>query len=597
MSMEMKLFTILCLILLATPAVADSINTNCLDNTKKIAVYLPSADTVTHDPLFTSMFFEYQLSYLTDSTISENLTKDNCDLLLIPDQHLSDTAASAINKYLSNGGRVWFFADPRLKEDGTTAANRIGILGKPSEYMIDNHSTFYVDTSDPITNGMNSTYTSLGSIEKSTCMQAFNPDSGTVSDFEYKVLMSKALDGDLLIKFESTKTGARAIYSNENMFISGGSWNYFDRATATKLFQSVKAWMLGFDNNAYGISITYPKGDKQFTITIDDVFASDLEIAKVQPFFDMEISKNLTDVKNLNTFFIIPDSNKTKKTGLDYYAQYGDTHTIHPHYITDWTSKAYNVSQFQKNITDAEGIINEAYGVSDYGFSSIRFPAVNATIPAYKAASNAGFVVSTNYGWYTGNVPIGYTLSNNAFFPKQKILYDEKSSLIEIEIPESFDISYDNAEDFYTYNVAEMDYFNNINFPSNYIICGHIQGIMTRRDLFENMSKLLDHMKGSPGYIAFSNLDQIARYNNIKKAEIQAYNIPDGVAVDITTTEQIENFTLKLTNIQNSIQAQYDSFALDADNVIYADNVYYIFHTVNPGKHHFVIKINTMEKH
>lgn len=597
MSMEMKLFTILCLVLIAPPVVADSKNTNCLDNTQKIAVYLPSTDNVTHDPLFTSMFFEYQLSYLTDSTISENLTEDSCDLLLVPDQHMSDTAASAINEYLSNGGRVWFFADPRLKENGTISANRINILGESSEFLIDNHSKISVDISNPITNGMNSTYTSISSTEKSTYMRAFNPDSGTISDFEYKVLMSRASDGDMLIRFESTKTGARAIYSNENMFISGGSWNYFDRATATKLFQSVKTWMLGLDNNTYGISITYPKGDKQFTITIDDIFASELEIAKVQPFFEMETSKNLTAIKNLNTFFIIPDSTKTKKTGLDYYAQYGDTHTIHPHYITDWTSDAFNVSQFQKNITKAEDIINKAYGVSDYGFSSIRFPAVKATIPAYKAASNAGFTISTNYGWYTGNVPIGYTLSNNAFFPKQKILYDEKSNLTEIEIPEAFDISYNNAEDFYTYNVAEMNYFYDINFPSNYIICGHIQGIMTRPDLFENMSKLLDYIKGSPGYTAFSNLDQIARYNNIKKAEIQAHNIPDGVVVDITTTEQIENFTVKLTNIQNGIEVQYDGSALDTDSVIYADNVYYIFHTVDPGMHHLVIKVKTMEKH
>lgn len=303
----------------------------------------------------------------------------------------------------------------------------------------------------------------------------------------------------------------------------------------------------------------------------------------------MEISKNLTDVKNLNTFFIIPDSIQTTKAGLDYYSHYGDTHTIHPHYITDWTSNTYNISQFQKNITKAEGIINKAYGVSDYGFSSIRFPAANATIQAYQAASDAGFAISTNYGWYTGNVPIGYTLSNNAFFPKQDILYGKKSNLIEIEIPESFDISYNNSEDFYMANIAELNYFYNINFPANYVIGGHIQGIMTRPDLYENMSKLLDYVNGSHGYTAFSNLNQIADYDNIKNAKIQARNIPNGVAVDITTTKQIENFTLKLTNIQNGIKAQYDGFAIDTDNVIHADDVYYIFHAVGPGTHHFVI--------
>lgn len=589
MHIKNKLFMIICIVLIAAPAVADSENTNCLDNTLKIAVYLPSTDTVAHDPLFTSMFFEYKLSYLTDSTISENLTKDNCDLLLVPDKHMSDTAASAINKYLSSGGRVWFFADPRLKEDGTISANRINILGNPSEAVVGNYSTISVDTNDPITNGMNNTYTSLGFTEKSTYMRAFNPDSGTISDFRYRVLMFNSRDGDMLIKFENPETGARAIYSNENMFISGGSCNYFDRASATKLFQSVKAWMLGFDNNTYGISITYPKGDKQFTITIDDVLASDSEIAKVQPFFDMEASKSLTDVKNLNTFFIIPNSTKTTKTGLDYYAQYGDTHTIHPHLITDWTSSAYNISQFQKNVTDAENIINKAYGVSDYGFSSIRFPGANATLQAYQAASDAGFAISTNYGWYTGNVPIGYTLSNNVFFPKQKILYDKESNLIEIEIPESFDISYKNAEDFYTQNVAEINYFYDINFPANYIVGGHIQGIMTRPDLYENMSKLLDYVNGSHGYTVFSNLDQLADYNNLRNAKIQAHNIPNGVSVDITTTKKIDNFTLKLTNIQNGIQAQYDGSAIGTENVIHADNVYYIFHTVNPGTHHFVI--------
>lgn len=589
MHIKNTLFIIICILLITAPAVADSENKNCLDNTLKIAVYLPSTDTVAHDPLFTSMFFEYKLSYLIDSTISENLNKDNYDLLLVPDKHMSDTAASAINMYLSSGGRVWFFADPRLEEDGTLSANRINILGNPSEAVVGNYTTIFVDTNDPITDGMNNAYTSLGSTEKSTYMRAFDPDSGTISDFEYRVLMFDSRDGDMLIKFENPETGARAIFSNENMFISGGSCNYFDRASATKLFQSVKAWMLELDNNTYGISITYPKGDKQFTITIDDVLASDSEIAKVQSFFDMEARKSLTDVKNLNTFFIIPNSTKTTKTGLDYYAQYGDTHTIHPHFITDWTSSDYSISQFQKNVTDAENIINEAYGVSDYGFSSIRFPGANAAMPAYQAASDAGFAISTNYGWYTGNVPIGYTLSNNVFFPKQKILYGKESNLIEIEIPKTFDISYNNAEDFYTQNVAEMNYFYGINFPANYIIGGHIQGIMTRPDLYENMSKLLDYVNEGHGYTAFSNLDQIADYNNLKTAKIQAHNIPNGVSVDITTTKQIENFTIKLTNIQNGIQAQYDGSAIGTDNVIHADNVYYIFHTVSPGTHSFVI--------
>lgn len=109
MYIQIKLLIIICVVLTSTPVIADSKNTNFLDNTQKIAAYLPSTDTAAHDPLFASMFFEYQLTYFTGSTIPENLTKANCDLLLVPDQHMSDTATSAINKYISSGGRVWFF--------------------------------------------------------------------------------------------------------------------------------------------------------------------------------------------------------------------------------------------------------------------------------------------------------------------------------------------------------------------------------------------------------------------------------------------------------------------------------------------------------
>ena len=574
---------ILCLALTCQLAAAGS--TNCLDNTKKIAVYLPSTDVVTHDPICTAMFFEYNLDYLTDSTITSKLTKTNYSLLLVPDKHMSNVAATAINKYLNSGGKVWFFADPRMKPDGSTADNRISILGKPSEIVISRYSTITVDNTDPITSGLSKSYKSIGTTNKSTSMRAFNPDSGSISGFKYKVLASVRKDGDMLIRFENTKTGARAIYSNENMFISGGSSNYFARDTATRLFQNSKNWILELDNNTYGISVTYPKGDKQLTVTIDDVIATDKEIPKVGSFFDMEKSKKLANVQDMNTFFIVSES-QTSKSGLAYFSKYGDTHTIHPHRITDWTA-GFTVSQFQKNVTKAESIINKAAGVSNYGFSSIRFPNTAAAIPAYQAASNAGFTIDSSYGYYTSMTPIGDMLSNNAFFPKQKLLYGKETNTIEMEVPGYFDICAPDANEFYKKNTAGLKYFNKINFPANYIIAGHIQGMMTKPDLRSNMSRVLDYVSQNSGHTVFSTLDQIAKYNSLKNAKIQAHNTPKGVTVDITTSKPINNFTIKLTNIKKGVKAQYDG--TNTCNVIHADGVYYVYRNVSAGTHHMTV--------
>src|SRR5512136_440919 len=98
------ILAVLCLALVCQTAAAGSFN--CLDNTKHIAVYLPSTDVVAHDPVCSAMFFEYNLDYLTDSTITSNLTRTNYELLLVPDKHMSNKAAIAVNKYLNSGGKV-----------------------------------------------------------------------------------------------------------------------------------------------------------------------------------------------------------------------------------------------------------------------------------------------------------------------------------------------------------------------------------------------------------------------------------------------------------------------------------------------------------
>lgn len=541
-------------------------------------MYIPDVGTAAHDTLYTSMFYEYNLDYINDSTISSNLTNTNYDLLLVPMDSMSCTAATSINKYLSKGGKVWFFADP----------GNITILdaGNPSGVTIGNYTVLKVNSNDSITQGLQDSYTSKGNLDKDTISRTFKTASDTYYGFKYSVLITESSGNALLVKFENPQTGSRVIYSNPQMYISGGDCNYFDSMTATKLFLQTKAWILELDQNNYGLSVTYPHGDKQITITLDDVTATDEEKSCVQGFFDMEKRHGLVPA-NVNTFFIIPTPPDTSKTGLAYYERYGDTHTIHPHDIDDWTVSK-SVYKFQTNLTKAKSMINKAAEVKDYGFYSIRFPYVDASVNAEQAAVDTGFVIDSTYGWYTSMGSLGDTEINNVWFPKQKLLSGEKTNIIEIEIPESLDVSCDSEAMFIDQNVKGLNYFDGVNFPSNYIIGGHIQGVMTQPDLKDGLSKILDSVSSSGHYVSYMTFEQLAKYNQVKNAEIKAYNTSKGVAVEIATSQQIDNFTLKLTSINNP-KATYDDSVIPQNGIMQDDNIWYVVKTVGAGSHKIVI--------
>jgi hypothetical protein len=342
-----------------TSAINDSSNSICADNSVKIAVYLPYTSTVMYDPLCTSMFFSNNLDYLSDSNIASKLTTSNYTLLLVPKQETSNTTANLINNYISNGGSVWFFADPSYLPDESVAPNRINLLSKPvysHNNTISSNSTITMNNTDIITNGMPDKFNPVLTEPRWYFFRSFNSTTGTVSGFNYNVLMNNG-DCAMMIKFENPKTGSRVIYSNENMFISGGDWSYFNAQLATKLFQQTKAWILKLAPNNYSVDITYPNGDKQLTITLDDEQAATYEIPNVQAFFSMEINHGL-DPANVNTFFIIPTKNTTG-LALNGYSQNGDIHTLHPHFVADWTNNQ-SVSDYDSAIMRAEGIINNA---------------------------------------------------------------------------------------------------------------------------------------------------------------------------------------------------------------------------------------------
>ena len=180
--------------------------------------------------------------------------------------------------------------DPIFNENGNRQiVNRVKILGTSNQYPIDPDQPIYFNNSDLLISDFPASISARSSIKDYTWMKAYRSRSGTISGFKYTVLIHNGhWDGNMLVTYENMTTGAKAIYSNLNMFISGGETDYFDANNATKLFYSLKNWILGFGSNTYSISVTYPKSDKIFSLTLDDAHASDTDINGTFEYFAMK---------------------------------------------------------------------------------------------------------------------------------------------------------------------------------------------------------------------------------------------------------------------------------------------------------------------
>jgi hypothetical protein len=572
----------------ATPGINTNSNAICVANTIKIAVYLPNMSTVMYDPLCTAMFFSNKLDYLNDSNIANKLTASNYALLIVPKQEMNNATATVINNYMSNGGSVWFFVDPSYLPDGSVKDNRIAILGS-TEYSgnntISSNSTITMNNTDTITNGMPSKFNPALTQDKWYFFRSFSPKTGTISGFNYNVLMNNG-DCAMMIKFENPKTGSRVLYSNENMFISGGNWSYFNAQLATKLFLQAKAWILKFAPNTYGVDITYPNGDKQLTITLDDEQAATYEIPKVQAFFAMEQAHGLNPA-NVNTFFVIPNNNTTD-SALMAYSRNGDTHTLHPHYITDWTNNQ-SVLDYDTAIMRSEGTVNNAANTNNYGFTSWRFPSTAFCVNSLKAVTDNGFSIDSSCGRATNYGKIGTTEDNNMLFPKRIVIEGAKTNTVEMEAVSSYDLDTANGSEFYNTYAQYLPYLANVNFPADFIVAGHYQCAETLPDYMNGMAEIIDSSKATN--TSYATLDTLGKYiDSIQNAKIEAYNTANGVTVKVTTSTQVNNFTIKLANIKNRVQAQYDGIALNNDSIVHDGNTCYVVHTVGTGTHTFVIE-------
>jgi hypothetical protein len=441
-----------------------------------------------------------------------------------------------------------------------------------------------MNNTDTITNGMPSKFNPALTQDKWYFFRSFIPKTGTISGFNYNVLMNNG-DCAMMIKFENPKTGSRVIYGNENMFISGGNWSYFDAQLASKLFLQAKAWILKLAPNTYGVDITYPTGDKQLTITLDDEQAATYEIPKVQAFFAMERAHGLNPI-NVNTFFIIP-TNDTTDSGLIDYSQNGDTHTLHPHYITDWTNNQ-SVSDYDAAIMRAEGIVDNAANINSYGFTSWRFPSTAFCVNSLKAITDNDFLIDSSIGRATNYGKVGTQEDNNMLFPKRIVIDGKKTNTVEMEAVSNYDLDTANGSAFYyTYN-QYLPYLAKVNFPANYIVAGHYQCVETLPDYMDGMAEIIDASKATN--TSYGTLDTLGKYiNAIQGAQITATNSVNGVTLVVTTSTQIDNFTVKLTNNKNYVRAQYDGISLDNDSVLHDGSTCYVIHTVGIGTHSFSI--------
>jgi hypothetical protein len=588
-------------------------NGSCIDNTQKVAVYMAAMTNrmysesagkettvaVTYDPLTTAMLFEYNPDYLGDSDIENKLTTANYSILIVPMSQMSDTAATQINSYIASGGSVWFLNDPRLTPTGCTSANRITILGTSVSVPVSNSTTITVVNTDNITNGLSMSFKPVGTSSKTTYMRSLN-GSGTISGLNYQVLMSSSTNA-LLIKYENSTNGARVIYSNPNMFVSGGSASYFNAQTATQLFLQTKAWIMKLAQNPNGVEITYPKGDKQFIVTTDDVEAAEWETHTMDTMFNVEKKAGVTP-SAVNTFFIIPSIENTITSELTYYAQNGDIHTLHPHVDINtylnyfWDKTGTSVATYQATINADRALINKLMNTSDYGFTAWRFPYTTFCTNSMQAVSNSGFTIDSSSGIGSHGIQIGDPVDNTVLFPKQLLVNNEKSNLIEMEIAAPFDIdcvipgtTIMSPTVFYNKYNNSTTQFKNGNFPMNFVVICHIQGAGTDAGMASGLGKIIkSEQTANPNY---ANFNTLANYiNGIKSAKITASVSGSTTTVTVVNTKPITDFTMKVA-IGKVTSAKYDGTPIPSSQIKQdaITSSWYVTQTVDAGTHVFVI--------
>ena len=213
-----------------------------------------------------------------------------------------------------------------------------------------------------------------------------------------------------------------------------------------------------------------------------------------------------------------------------------------------------------------------------------------------QAVASSGFAIDTSTGYGTDGIQIGNPADNTVLFPKQLLINNAKANIIEMEIPAGFDIDYATGTAYATaYNVYSNQ-FKNGNFPMNFVISGHYQGIgtncrvpgwgVTSTGLTTGLSSILTTQKAAnPNY---ANMNTLANYlNGVKSSTIVGSVSGATTTITVTNSKPITDFTLK-TTVGNVLSATCDGTAakITQDSITGST---YVTATLAAGTHTFVI--------
>ena len=188
--MTIRRVYLLCAFLLLIGGVSCVSAATYIDNTKTVTVYLENAQTqsIVHDPFCESLFYEYNLKYVFNGTISGNLS--TVDLLVIPGDRMTNTTASTVNTFINNGGNVWFLSDPVYNENGVYYPGRFTCLATGNtNYGFNTNTNFVVNYTDPLTSSVFSgtpAHTTETTYVDNFPLRGFAaPEYGTYNGFAY----------------------------------------------------------------------------------------------------------------------------------------------------------------------------------------------------------------------------------------------------------------------------------------------------------------------------------------------------------------------------------------------------------------------------
>ena len=607
-----------------------------INNNKRIAIYIENTDVnpMSHDTGFGSMLHEYNITYLTNATLPSSLSPSNYDLLVVGNASdntdygvCTNSSAYYINNYIASGGCVWFISDPLNETNYYTTdmsnitwqlpTNRFYCLGTLHQVNVLAGQTLSVNNTDAATSFLTSPQTILSTLNRWTNGRNFGSVDGTNAyGYRYTELVYNGNDC-YLAKIWNTTTGSRVIYSNVQSLVSGGSISYFNATTSAKLFNNIKQWVLRLDTNTQQVSVTYPKGDKQFVACFDDIDLA-APVHNMNNFYDMIHSQP----NNIGiTGFVIPDGRQNGTTpgimtsGYQYMLSNGtDLNTIHPHQNNLNNPSPTSVDWYNNTATLADMQIalnlymqNYSAGINNnpsLTFYSIRFPQTKVNTTSSQAAVNLGFKIASDYGQATTMGSFVDSYVNMRYMQHQKILSGVKTSQIEIVAPTSYDTSYATDGDMQASGASgwttalenSIPPYLASGFPSVYLLDGHYQWSMTNTSFTNSVRDTLWYTDNQSSYTAYTNLATLAQYEiAMQDAHIRVDTSGTTTTAVVTAVEPIKNFTLKLQNITTGVKVYLDgnifgNGQLDSSHVIYEDGVYYVFCDIPTGTHTLVIK-------